>query len=124
MVTLIFQSSIWLWIIYLIVSAQCGTRDNPDTESVFITAIVFVVLMYLIMLGGLCHLDQEDSAVMKKTSIEDFQEYLERVRNMAPRDMIEGSSYHYETVPNITDRDKSRSEKVKSFSGAETFHYD
>ena len=54
-----------------------------------ITAIVFLLLLYTMNLALLCT-NTEDKAVMNKTSVENFHEYVQRATSMAPQLQIEG----------------------------------
>ena len=85
MLTLLLQGSVWTWAGYLISVQCCGTP-----EPMLITAIVFLVLSYILNLTLLCSPLSVDAAVFNKATPEDYQEYLERTRNMAPRHMIKG----------------------------------
>ena len=103
-----------------------------------ITAIIFLIINYIFNLM-LPWITSEDSAVWNKSSPEEYQQYLERTRNMAPRFMIKGwfcalackvktlsdsgSAYHYETVASAN-RERVKEEKCYSYEGEEVFHYD
>ena len=104
--TLSLQLSLWAWAAYLVSTHFCQTE-----EPMLITAIVFLLLLYLMNLALLCT-NTEDQAVMNKTTVENFHEFVQRATSMSPSVLIEGSSYHYETVPAPSNRSRSRQEKV------------
>lgn len=119
-ITLYLNTSLWIWVVYLIVAlSHCGIGlDNP----LFVTGCVFVSVFGLLSVLD-CFLGREGWYLVDLKQMQDAVKYFEKMKASPPAHRVHIECFHTSTTSALNTRGRilTRTNKVISFTDHRDF---